>query len=107
MQDERFEKIHSKKNLLEKKIGQIQREASRLSEKQSQVKEVKEVLTSVKKEEKKQHVHLTDIQIIIIILTNDKFKMNIHRRLMWICENIDILSNNRDISFHKKISELR
>ena len=47
-----FEKIQSKNNLLEKKIAQIQREASRLSEKQSQVEEVKAVLDVVKKEEK-------------------------------------------------------
>ena len=52
MQDEKFEKIHSKNNLLKNKITQIQKEASRLSEKQSQVEEVKEVLTAVKKEEK-------------------------------------------------------
>ena len=35
-QDERFEKIQSKNNLLEKKIVQLQKESSRLSEKQSQ-----------------------------------------------------------------------
>ena len=52
MQDERFEKIQSKKNLLEKKIVQIQKEASRLSEKQSEFKEVKEVLVAIQKEEK-------------------------------------------------------
>ena len=52
MQDERFEKIHSKNNLMEKKIVQIQREASRLSGKKSQVEEVKEVIAAVKKQAK-------------------------------------------------------
>ena len=52
-QDERFEKIHNKNNLLENIIAQIQREAYRLSKKQSQFEEVKAVLIAVKKEEKK------------------------------------------------------
>ena len=37
MQDERFEKIHNNNNLLENKLVQIQKEASRLSGKQIQV----------------------------------------------------------------------
>ena len=52
-QDEMFEKIESKNNLLENTIVQIQKEASRLSINQSHVEEVKEVLAAVKKEEKK------------------------------------------------------
>ena len=94
LQDGRFENIQNNNNLLENKLVQIQKEASRLSEKQIQVEEVKEVLFAVKKEEKKQHMHLIDIQIIIIILTNDRVKMNIQRRLILTCKNIDILSNN-------------
>ena len=50
MQDEKFEKIHSKSNLLRNKITQIQKEASRLSEKQSQVEEVNSVIITDKKE---------------------------------------------------------
>ena len=94
MQDERFKKIQSKNNILDNKIVQIQREASRLSEKQSQVEEVKVVLAAVKKEENKQHICLIDIQIIIIILTNDSVKMSIHKRFMLTSKQFDILSNN-------------
>ena len=48
-QDKRFEKIQSKNNLLENKVAQIQKEASRLSEKQSQVEEVNSVIITDKK----------------------------------------------------------
>ena len=106
-QDERFEKIHSKNNLLENKIVQIQRESSKLSEKQSQVEEVKEVPTVVKKEEKKQHICLIDIQIMIVILANDRVKMSTHKRVMLTSKQFDILSNNWDNSFPKTISKVQ
>ena len=55
---------------------------------------MKEVLFAVKKEEKKQHMHLIDIQIIIFILTNDKVKMIIQKRVMLTSKQFDILRNN-------------
>ena len=77
MQVERLKKIQSNNTLLENKLEKIQKESSRLSSKQIQVKE--QEAAQVKN---KQQKILIDTQTIKIILTNDRVKMNINRGVM-------------------------
>ena len=88
-----IKEIEIEKKSQEEGIEKIQNHNNLLDIQEAQIEEVKSSSQS-KRKKNKQHLHLTDILIIIIILTNDKVKMNIHRRLMWTCENIDIPSNN-------------
>ena len=75
-QVERFKKIQSNNTLLENKLEQIQKEASRFSSKQIQVKY--QETTPIKKQQKL----LINTQTIKIILTNDRVKMNINGGVM-------------------------
>ena len=88
-QDERIEKIQNHNNLLENQEAQIQENAPK-----KQIKEVNIVLATVQKKEEQTTPTPYRHPNYNRHLTNDRVKMNIHRRLMWTCKNINILSNN-------------
>ena len=102
-QVERFEKIQSNNTLLENKLEQIQKKASRLSGKQIQVKE--QEATPVKKKQQKLFI---DTQTIKIILTNDRVKMNINEGVMISEEKehkMDKLNIKQEIPSNKAINK--
>ena len=88
---------------------------SRLSGRQIQVEEeeinTNSIFITVQKEvnpaeKNKQQKHFINTPIINVILTNDEFKMNIHRRVMLSDKQehqINILSKKREEPPHKAI----
>ena len=104
-QVERFEKIHSNNTLLENKLEQIQKEASRLLGKQIQVKE--QEATPIKIKQQKLFI---DTQTIKIILTNNGVKININEGVMILEEKehkMNKLSRKREIPSNKAINQQR
>ena len=99
---------------MENKVAQIQKETSRIFRKQIQVEEeeinTNSVFITVQKEvnpiENKPQKLLIDTPIINVILTNDRVKMNIHKRVMLLDKQehqINILRNKQEEPPHKAI----
>ena len=103
LQVEWLEKIQSNNTLLENKLEQIQKEASRLSGKQIQVKE--QEATPVKKQTTKTPYRHPNHKII---LTNDRVKMKINGVFMILEEKehkMNKLNRKREIPSNKVINK--